>query len=294
MVHKFLRLVVPKPSARLFALPPSCYWYDDTFNPPDCLPCSSVPAADVEWTQFDIQFNRQLPGGDTTACIPFLLTKGNHDNPGNDFAIDPDREPEGRKQRYNAAFWDSLDGTYNDRACRHVGQNVDAAGNSHSWIVQIGNQPVLVVAIPYISGSGVPAAARTWALNQMTSPVDADKPAILLVHDTGLVRASITNQSETLALNLFLVSGGHVGIVAGGNTKIFATNGGENVLQTRTDWTNSARNDTNGISRNDYITIIRFYNDGTIEAFDYSVSGDARDSSTGNTITRQLFDILPP
>jgi len=266
----------------------ACYWYDDNFNPPDCLPCSFTPTAAAEWTRFDTQFDRLLPGGDTAAGIPFLLTKGNHDNPGNDFAIDSDREPEGWNQRYNAAFWDSLNGTYTDRAYEHVGQNLDVEGDSHSWIVQIGTQPVLVVSIPYISGSGVPPAAQTWAINQMTAPVDADKPAIVLVHHAGSVRNAISNVSEVVAPNLFLVSGGHFG-----QGKSIRTNGGETVLETVTDWTLASRDDTNGVSQNDYITLIRFYDDGTMEAFDYSVSGNARDSASANTIVRQAFDILP-
>lgn len=260
-----------------------CFWYNGTASSAnDCLTCARVDLADDQWDAFVARTDRLEPTGNID--IPFFLTKGNHDNAGEEHLTDPAREPEGYNTRYEDTYWQGLESGYGGVSVfEHVSVNSDVDGDGQAWTFDMDGTEVLVVSPPYVSNVGVESGQITWALDVLTDYPTT--PAILLVHSLGQTDATIQGISETVAPNLFAAFGGHTG----SNSAVVDTNGNELLINTVTDWTSASVG-----GENDYITLVRWYpSTQEIEVYDYSVNGDVSDATSGNVVSKQSFDIMP-
>jgi|JI10StandDraft_1071094.scaffolds.fasta_scaffold192574_4 hypothetical protein len=272
-----------------------CFWRPNSIPP--CDSCEVVALAELEWEGFMAQWERLLPGHETTHGIPWLTIHGNHDNSGNQWTTDPDREPQGYNQRFSAAVWDALDNGYGPRAYEHVAAYDEPTflGDGHAWRMRIGSREVLVVAASCCFGGQIAPGQEAWAVGLMNA--DPSTPAILLTHAAELVDDSLIRVAGDVAPSLFMVAGGHY---ARQTAAVWSDSGStppgtREVLRLETDWSYASPTDADltGVARDDMFKVVRFWETGEVEVFDYSVDGASKHALPANTIPRRDFEVDP-
>ena len=263
----------------------------------NCAPCTKVDDAAAEWARFLAIWSR-LDG-----LVPYILTKGNHDNRGHLAALFPDRDTNGWDQLFDDTYWEGLETGFAAWNYDHLsavaldGGGVE--GFSRAWRTDVGGVTFTIVAPAAASGTLIDAAAQQWSADTLNLyPSD---PGILLAHYIGLdafggdIADSVIDVSESVAPTLFLAAGGHTS----GNSVNVVTNGGELVLEIVTDWTSATSNDTGGTPQNDYMTRVQVWTGESpteLSVRDYSVGSGLFENGLGasNRLDRQDFDIYPP
>lgn len=272
-----------------------CFWNTDPVDgPAGCASCDLVERAQTEWTAFEAQWDRLLPGGDLADGIPAVVSCGNHDNAGDQNATDSDREPQGCNQRFSSAVYDALDGAYGARQFEHVASLADSAtGDAHTFLLGLGPQQFVLVSLACCTLEGIPDAQEAWALDQLDNYPTL--PAIVLAHDAAAVEATIIDSGD--APNVFAYIGGHVQ----SRSETVRTVLGKSILKSITDWTTASGtvsddHDETSTVRSDYLTLIRVYANESptkIEAFGFSPASGKKNTRPANLVGITALEILP-
>jgi len=232
-----------------FPLPANCY--DTSKQPPTCVPdpaddrrcdCGRVAGQiddiDREWTRFRSQWDRLHD-----AHIPYAIVPGNHDNLGlRDGAV------LGETRGYWEFFGSSA---FSFAGSGHLGSHADRIGGlSHAWRFSIGDQPVLVLSLPW----------RWYRFQDPDTPVEEwvsatlsahpHLPVVVLLHENvGRVSPTWIRIVRPHLDRVFWVAHGHAKKTPEGIVEM----DGFRILRSVTDWQHKRGRDGS------YLHLVRFY-----------------------------------
>lgn len=278
--------------AYLFGTGLGCYLYSNG----DCLTCARNEVIKDEWDAFELMISTYLPN------VPWAAVKGNHDNAGDQYATDDDREPEGYDQRFDSTYWQGRDDP--GSGYEHVASYSGSGGDGHAWKMRLSaqgvDQDIIVVAAPLNDDGTITAAASSWV--QDTFANYESLPGVLLSHWYGRGTWPATTPYTDIP-NLFAIATGHVYAGHVQNDLISDGDVADSIIRVTNDWTSNTDVDTNAVARNDYMTLIRWYPiDGEVEVKNWSREGQAfmdasaffTKNSRSGEVAKQAFDIMPP